>query len=235
MNDNEKRGPWGIVSRRTSYDNRWMKVTHHELITTAGETGIYGTVHYKNLAIGIVPVDDEVYTFLIGQHRFPLDEYSWEIPEGGGLPPAAIPFRESQSGLVAPLSIGRLDRRVLAVPKGAVLATETKATRITKIWNICYNAIRLLPVSRRDCTSARHLAIAEPYQWRRSASNPFPARGWAWDIPRHYLPQGRQRDLLGKRNSSSIYPLRIVIELRIGRVIRSAISANSRTVYVLSS
>jgi ADP-ribose pyrophosphatase YjhB (NUDIX family) len=80
----EKRGPWTVMSRRDVYDNRWIRVTHHEVLTPAGGAGIYGTIHYKNLAIGIVPVDDEGHTYLVGQHRFPLDEYSWEIPEGGG-------------------------------------------------------------------------------------------------------------------------------------------------------
>ena len=81
----EKRGPWTVISKREAYDNRWIRVTHHEVITPTGGTGVYGTVHYKNLAIGIVPVDDEGHTYLVGQYRFPLDEYSWEIPEGGGV------------------------------------------------------------------------------------------------------------------------------------------------------
>ena len=72
------------MSKREVYDNRWIRVTHHEVIIPAGGTGVYGTVHYKNWAVGIVPVDDEGHTYLVGQYRFPLDEYSWEIPEGGG-------------------------------------------------------------------------------------------------------------------------------------------------------
>ncbi|MCW5735499.1 MAG: NUDIX hydrolase [Enhydrobacter sp.] len=80
----EKRGPWTVLARRDVYDNRWIRVTHHEVLTPAGEPGIYGTVHYKNHALGIVPVDEEGHTFLVGQHRFPFDAYSWEIPEGGG-------------------------------------------------------------------------------------------------------------------------------------------------------
>lgn len=79
-----KRGPWSIVSSHEEYDNRWIRVTHHDVVTPSGGAGVYGTVHFKNKAIGIVPVDAEEHTFLVGQHRFPLDEYSWEIPEGGG-------------------------------------------------------------------------------------------------------------------------------------------------------
>ena len=80
----EKRGPWTVLCKLLAYDNQWIRVTHHEVLTPSGEAGIYGTVHYKNLAIGILPIDDDGYTFLIGQHRFPLNDYSWEIPEGGG-------------------------------------------------------------------------------------------------------------------------------------------------------
>ena len=81
----QTRGPWGVTSKRQVYDNPWICVTHHDVITPAGEPGIYGTVHYKNLAIGVVPIDAELHTYLVGQYRFPLDAYSWEIPEGGGV------------------------------------------------------------------------------------------------------------------------------------------------------
>lgn len=88
-----RRGPWSIVSAREAYDNRWVRVTHHEVITPSGDPGIYGTIHYKNRALGIVPIDAEGHTFLVGQYRFPLDAYSWEIPEGGG--PLDVDFLES--------------------------------------------------------------------------------------------------------------------------------------------
>lgn len=80
----EKRGPWQILSREQRYDNRWITVTHHEVVTPTRQRGIYGTVHFKNIAIGILPIDAEQHTFLVGQYRFTLDGYSWELPEGGG-------------------------------------------------------------------------------------------------------------------------------------------------------
>jgi 8-oxo-dGTP pyrophosphatase MutT (NUDIX family) len=89
----EKRGPWSIVAAREVYDNRWIRVTHQDVITPSGEPGIYGTIHYKNRALGIVPVDAERHTYLVGQYRFALDAYSWEIPEGGG--PLDVDFLES--------------------------------------------------------------------------------------------------------------------------------------------
>lgn len=101
-----KKGPWTILSRKDVYENPWIQLTHHEVLTPSRTPGIYGLIHYKNLAIGVVPVDAEFHTYLVGQYRFPLDAYSWEIPEGGGahgvdpLDSAARELRE-ETGLVA--------------------------------------------------------------------------------------------------------------------------------------
>lgn len=88
-----ERGPWTILASHDVYDNRWIRVTHHDVVTPSGTDGIYGLVHFKNCAIGIVPIDSEQHTYLVGQYRFALDAYSWEIPEGGG--PLDLDFVES--------------------------------------------------------------------------------------------------------------------------------------------
>ncbi len=75
--------PWKIVDEKIEYDNTWISLTHFNVINPSGGNGIYGKVHFKNTAIGIVPVDDEMKTYLVGQYRFTLNQYSWEIPEGG--------------------------------------------------------------------------------------------------------------------------------------------------------
>ena len=80
----DETNPWRTLSSEVRYDNAWISVTHREVITPSGGPGIYGVVHYKNLALGIVPVDAEGNTWLVGQYRYPTDRYSWEIPEGGG-------------------------------------------------------------------------------------------------------------------------------------------------------
>lgn len=97
---------WKKLSKITKYDNPWIRVEHHEVTNPAGLPGIYGTVHFKNLAIGIIPFDNNGNTWIVGQHRFPLDEYSWEIPEGGGKigqDPIAAAQRElkEETGIVA--------------------------------------------------------------------------------------------------------------------------------------
>ncbi|HQV78525.1 MAG TPA: NUDIX hydrolase [Chitinophagales bacterium] len=77
--------PWKTMIKETVYDNNWITVTHEQVITPTGTNGIYGKVHIKNYAIGIIPIDKDGNTWLVGQYRYPLDTYSWEIPEGGGL------------------------------------------------------------------------------------------------------------------------------------------------------
>lgn len=76
--------PWKTLDCTTAYENPWIKVTHRNVINPNGNPGIYGIVHYKNLAIAIVPLDKEYNTWLVGQYRYTLEEYSWEVPEGGG-------------------------------------------------------------------------------------------------------------------------------------------------------
>jgi ADP-ribose pyrophosphatase len=81
MGSNKKN--WIKVKTEVAYENPWIKVEHHDVINPSGGQGIYGQVNFKNIATGIIPLDKDGFTWLIGQHRFPLDEYSWEIPEGG--------------------------------------------------------------------------------------------------------------------------------------------------------
>jgi 8-oxo-dGTP pyrophosphatase MutT (NUDIX family) len=76
-------GPWRRRARRLVYENPWIEVRHDEVDRPDGSPGIYGVIHFRNAAIGIVTVGDDGRLLLVGQHRYPLDRYSWEIPEGG--------------------------------------------------------------------------------------------------------------------------------------------------------
>lgn len=94
------------MAEKRIYDNPWIGVTEYDVLNPGGGKGIYGKVFFKNLAIGAIPIDAEGYTWLVGQYRFPLDRYSWEIPEGGGalgVPPVDSAKREllEETGLVA--------------------------------------------------------------------------------------------------------------------------------------
>jgi ADP-ribose pyrophosphatase len=76
--------PWKITAEKEVYDNPWIKLTEYQVINPSGNPGIYGKIHFKNYAIGVLPLDDDLNTYLVGQYRFPLGQYSWEMPEGGG-------------------------------------------------------------------------------------------------------------------------------------------------------
>ena len=101
-----KDNPWKTFSSREKYDNQWINVCEHQIQNPAGKPGIYGKIHFKNKAIGIIPIDHENNTWLVGQWRYPLNEWSWEIPEGGGqlkVDPLVAAQRElkEETGLIA--------------------------------------------------------------------------------------------------------------------------------------
>lgn len=75
---------WKTLTNTTVYENPWLEIQHHEVINPSGGDGIYGVVHFKNYAIGIIALDENGNTWIVGQHRYPLNIYSWELPEGGG-------------------------------------------------------------------------------------------------------------------------------------------------------
>jgi len=79
-----KRGNWIINSSNIKYDNPWITVTEHQVINPTGNNGIYGEVHFKNIAIGIVALDQDDNLYMVNQYRFTLYQDSLEIPEGGG-------------------------------------------------------------------------------------------------------------------------------------------------------
>jgi len=85
--------PWTTLSKTTVYENPWILVEEHQVINPAGNPGIYGKIHFKHIAVAVLPVDEEGYTWLVGQFRYPLQRFEWEIPEGG--------CREGESPLLA--------------------------------------------------------------------------------------------------------------------------------------
>lgn len=78
--------PWRRLARRVAYENPWITVYHDDVVRPDGMPGVYGVVHFSGIAAGVVAFDEGDRVLLVGQHRYPLGEYSWEIPEGGGRP-----------------------------------------------------------------------------------------------------------------------------------------------------
>lgn len=75
--------PWVTHDTEVGYENQWIRVEHSNVTTPGGSAGIYGVVRFKNRAVGVLPIDADDHTWLVGQYRYALDEYSWEMPAGG--------------------------------------------------------------------------------------------------------------------------------------------------------
>ncbi len=105
MSEN-RRNPWKTLSVATAFENPWIRVEAHDVINPRGGKNVYGKVCFKNQAVGVIPVDEQGNTWLVGQWRYTLNKYSWEIPEGGspaGEDPMETARRElkEETGLTA--------------------------------------------------------------------------------------------------------------------------------------
>ena len=85
----EQVNPWKTLTGKLVYENQWIEVNEYDVINPSGGKGIYGKVSFKGLAVGILPIDENMNTWLVGQYRYTLNEYSWEIPMG------AVPTSET--------------------------------------------------------------------------------------------------------------------------------------------
>lgn len=97
---------WKKLSSKKIYDNPWITVVEDQVINPGGGQNLYGVVHFKNKAIAIVPLDDDGNTWLVGQERYTLGIYTWELPMGGaadGEEPIEAARRElkEETGLIA--------------------------------------------------------------------------------------------------------------------------------------
>jgi len=98
--------PWKQQSSKLVFDNPWLTLHEDEVINPGGGVSHYGKINFKNIAIGIIPLDEDNNTWLVGQYRYVPDCYSWEIPMGGGpldIEPLESAQRElkEETGLIA--------------------------------------------------------------------------------------------------------------------------------------
>jgi 8-oxo-dGTP pyrophosphatase MutT (NUDIX family) len=127
--------PWTTLGSRPVYENPWISVREDQVLRPDGKPGIYGVVHFKGRAVGVLPVDDEGGIWLVGQHRYTLNQYSWEIPEGGG-PEDESPEETARRELreETGLSAGKLELLAVAHLSNSVsdeVAYIFRATQLT--------------------------------------------------------------------------------------------------------
>ena len=97
---------WTPLKQRVGYDNPWIKVTEYDVIDPSGNSGVYGLVHFKRRTIAVIGINEVGNTYLVGQTRFPLGRFEYEIPAGGmdegeTLEDAARREFEEETGLLA--------------------------------------------------------------------------------------------------------------------------------------
>ena len=179
--------PWLTHSTRDIYDNAWIHLEENQVTNPSGGEGIYGVIHYKNRAVGVVPIDDEGNTWLVGQYRYPTETYEWEIPEGGcaddeELLDAAKRELVEETGLIAEsyepilshlqLSNSVSDERAYLFTARNLTMTEAQPEPTEKI------AIRKLPLSEAFAMVDRGeivdvMSVAALLKLRTGTSNPL--------------------------------------------------------------
>ncbi|KAA3439307.1 NUDIX domain-containing protein [Rufibacter hautae] len=171
--------PWKTLDSKPIYENPWISVREEQVINPGGGQGIYGVVSMKNKAIGIIPIDEEGNTWLVGQYRYTVNEYSWEIPMGGGpigIDPLESAKRElkEETGFTAAewTNIGRIHTSNSVTDEEGFIflaeeltagETEFEETEDLKIWKLpLHEAVRMAMDSEiTDAISIAGLLKAE--------------------------------------------------------------------------
>jgi 8-oxo-dGTP pyrophosphatase MutT (NUDIX family) len=96
---NKADNPWTTKSSEVKYENPWIKIVENKVLNPSGNDGIYGVVHFRTYAIAVIPLDEHYNTWIVGQYRYPLDSYEWEIVEGGCQKDSSTPLETAKREL----------------------------------------------------------------------------------------------------------------------------------------
>lgn len=99
MKPNVYPNPWKTLSSELKYDNKWISIREDQVINPSGNPGIYGVVQFKSIAVAVIPLDENLNTWIVGQYRYTLDSYEWEVPEGG-CPLGTLPIDTAKRELI---------------------------------------------------------------------------------------------------------------------------------------
>lgn len=149
------RNPWTQLKRRVAYENPWIVVYEDQVLRPDGQPGIYGVVHFRNRAVGVVALDEQDRVLLVGQYRYPLDLYSWEIPEGGA-PMDEDPLQAAQREL--------LEETGYSAEKWQVVARAHLSNSVGDEEAICYVATDLRAGTARPDGTEQLRVVWVPFE-----------------------------------------------------------------------
>ena len=147
--------PWKVLTSEVLQDNPWFRVELHRAVAPTGVEADYYMSHFKNVAVGVLPLFDDGTVCLVGQWRFPFGTYSWEIPEGG-VPMSETPLDGAKREL-------REEAGLLASDWREVLTMQLSNASSNEV-SICYLAMGLSQ-AERDLDPTEALALERvPFQ-----------------------------------------------------------------------
>lgn len=156
----EHQNPWETIGGKLIYENQWIRLDEYQVINPSGGEGIYGKVSFKGRAVGVLPIDEEGNTWLVGQYRYTLNEYSWEIPMG------AVPMDETyESGALRELR----EETGLVANKLDFLCKIHTSNSVTDEVGMVYIARELLmeqtEFDETEDITVKKLPFAEALEW----------------------------------------------------------------------
>jgi 8-oxo-dGTP pyrophosphatase MutT (NUDIX family) len=179
--------PWQVLGSREVYINPWIRVREDQVIRPDNKPGIYGVVEFANYAIGIVPVTDNLETFLVGQWRYTLGRYSWEIPEGGGIKsqsPLDSAMRElhEETGITASdwIDLGTFDLSnsvtdevgFIYLARGLTMGeSEPEGDEVLNVKKISLEEARNMCLDGRITDAVTIVGIFRAWEWLRENEN----------------------------------------------------------------
>ncbi|MEO8149389.1 MAG: NUDIX hydrolase [Bacteroidia bacterium] len=124
--------PWKTLAKHIKYESPWIRTEEHDVINPSGKQSIYSKVHFKNIAVAIIPLDDDYNTWIVGQFRYPTQTYEWEVCEGG-CPEGTSPLDTAKRELLEECGITATHYElIMEMQLSNAASDETSATFIAK-------------------------------------------------------------------------------------------------------
>jgi len=124
--------PWKKLSSEIKYESPWIRTEEHQVINPSGKQSIYSKVHFKNIAVAIIPLDDDYNTWIVGQFRYPTQTFEWEVCEGG-CPEGTSPLETAKRELLEECGITATHYElIMEMQLSNAASDETSATFIAK-------------------------------------------------------------------------------------------------------